>query len=82
MDKQNYTLKAEEIQEIKQHSRKMKRAVIRELEKSHIMKRKRVVKSVKILVHAVFKYITEELSFQRLADYMACHYNVVMSDTA
>lgn len=41
-----------------------------------------MIKSLAILVHAVFKYITEELSFQRLADYMACHYKVVMSDTA
>lgn len=37
MDKQNYTLKADEIQEIKRHIRKIKEAVIRELKKSILL---------------------------------------------
>ena len=68
MDKLNYTLKSEEIQELKEKIRGIKRKVIRKLEKSKVIKRKRVVKSCSVLFQATILYIVEKLSFQRLSD--------------
>lgn len=82
MDKLNYTLKSEEIQELKQKIRGIKRKVIRKLEKSKVIKRKRVVKSCSVLFQATILYIVEKLSFQRLSDVMAIKYKVSMSDTS
>ena len=81
MDKQNYTLREFEIQVLKENYSLLKSKLINELE-DRILKRKRVLKSLDLLIKAIFTYITEQLSFQRLSDKMACQYGVVMSDTA
>lgn len=82
MDKLNYTLKSEEIQELKEKIREIKRKVVKKIEKSKIIQRKRVVKSYSVLFQAAVLYIVEKLSFQRLSDIMAIKYNVSMSDTS
>ena len=82
MDKLNYTLKVEEIQEIKQKIREIKRQVTKQIEKTNVLQRKRVVKKHSTLVQAAILYIVEKLSFQRLSDIMAAKYGVSMSDTA
>ena len=82
MDKLNYTLKVEEIQEIKQKIRKIKRSVINLIEKTNVLRRKRIVTKYSTLVQAAILYIVEGLSFQRLSDVMAAKYGVSMSDTA
>lgn len=82
MDKQNYTLTQEKKQELKRIYQKKKREIIQELDKKQLIRRKRVIKNTETLVQAVYLYITEELSFQRLADYFSCRYHVHMSDTA
>lgn len=82
MDKLNYTLKGEEIQEIKRKIREIKRQVVNLLKKGNIIRRKRVVKSYSTLVQAAILYIVEKLSFQRLSDIMAAKYGISMSDTA
>lgn len=82
MDKLNYTLKGEEIQEIKRKIREIKRQVVNLLKKENIIRRKRVVKSYSTLVQAAILYIVEKLSFQRLSDIMAAKYGISMSDTA
>ena len=81
MDKQNYTLRKIEIQVLKENHALLMSELTQALE-GQILKRKRVVKSLDLLVKAMFLYITKQLSFQRLSDIMACQYNVVMSDTA
>lgn len=82
MDKLNYTLKGKEIQEIKEKIREIKRQVTKRIEKSDILRRKRIVKNYSTLVQAAILYIIERLSFQRLSDIMATKYKVSMSDTA
>lgn len=82
MDKLNYTLKNEKIQEVKQKIREIKRRVARKIEKSNVLRRKRIVKDPSILIQATILYIVEGLSFQRLSDVMAVKYGVAMSDTA
>lgn len=82
MDKRNYTLKENEIQDIKEKIREIKRKLIKRISKSKILKRKRKIKKYSILVEAGILYIVENLSFQRLADIMAIKHKIVMSDTA
>ncbi len=82
MDKLNYTLKGEEIQEIKQKNREIKRQVVNRIKKANILRRKRIVKNYSTLVEAAILYIVENLSFQRLSDVMAAKYGISMSDTA
>ena len=82
MDKLNYTLKVEEIQEIKEKILEIKRQVIKITEKSKLILRKRVVKKYSTIVTAAILYVVENLSFQRLADIMAVKYGIPMSDTA
>lgn len=82
MDKLDYTLKWEEIQEIKRKIREIKRQVTKLIEKSEILRRKRVLKKYSTLVQAAILYIVEKLSFQRLSDVMAAKYGISMSDTA
>lgn len=82
MDKLNYTLKAEEIQDIKKKIREIKRQVVNQIKKSNLIRRKRVVKKYSTLVDAAILYIVEALSFQRLSDVMAVKYGISMSDTA
>lgn len=81
MDKQNYTLREIEMQVLKENFSLLQSKITDELG-NRILKRKRVLKSLEPLVKAIFLYITEQLSFQRLSDTMACRYGVVMSDTA
>jgi len=81
MDKQNYTLRKFEIQVLNENRALLKGKLAKELE-DKILKRKRVLKSIDLLMKAIFLYLTEHLSFQRLSDVMACRYGVVMSDTA
>lgn len=82
MDKLNYTLKCEEIQEVKQKIRTIKRQVTNLIEKANVLRRKRIVKMYSTLVQAAILYIVEKLSFQRLSDVMATKYGISMSDTA
>jgi len=81
MDKQNYTLRELEKQVLKKDCALLKGKLTKELEE-RILRRKRVLKSIDLLIKAIFLYFTEQLSFQRLSDTMACLYDVVMSDTA
>ena len=81
MDKQNYTLRGIEVQVLKENRSLLSDKLTEELE-DQILKRKRVLKSLDLLMKAIFVYITEPLSFQRLSDRMACQHGVVMSDTA
>lgn len=82
MDKLNYTLKGEEIQEIKQKIREIKREVVKLIKKANVLRRKRIIKKPSTLVQAAILYIVEKLSFQRLSDVMAAKYGISMSDTA
>lgn len=82
MDKLNYTLKGEEIQEVKRKIREIKRQVVNLLKAKNIIHRKRIVKKYSTLVQAAILYIVEKLSFQRLSDIMAVKYGISMSDTA
>ncbi len=81
MDKQNYTLREFKIQALKEYIFSQEDKLAKELE-HRIFKRKRILKSVNLLIKAIFLYFCDQLSFQRLSDVMACRYNVVMSDTA
>lgn len=47
-----------------------------------IIRRKRVLKSLRQLMTAIYLYFEENLSFQRLSDLMACRYGIVMTDVA
>lgn len=82
MDKLNYTLKGEEIQEVKHKIREIKKQVINLLKNENVIRRKRIVKKYSTLVQAAILYIVEKLSFQRLSDIMAAKYGISMSDTA
>lgn len=82
MDKQNYTLRDIKIQEVKKQFREIQNFIEKEFEKYRLIKRKRVIKSYKILLRAAYLYIIERLSFQRISDKMSCLYDVTMSDTA
>ena len=62
--------------------RKIKRSVINLIEKTNVLRRKRIVTKYSTLVQAAILYIVEGLSFQRLSDVMAAKYGVSMSDTA
>lgn len=81
MDKQNYTLKGIEAQAIKEYYSELEEELSREAEPK-ILKRKRVLKSLKGLIQAIYLYFVENLSFQRLSDVMSCEYGITMSDTA
>lgn len=81
MDKQNYTLREFETQALKENYSLLKSKLTNALE-DRIFKRKRILKSLELLITAIFLYITEQQSFQRLSDIMACEYGIVMSDTA
>lgn len=82
MDKQNYTIKDVRIQEIKREFSKIQRLVVNEFATEHLIQRRRIIKSYRILFLAAYFYIVDNLSFQRLSDKMTCMYGVSMSDTA
>lgn len=82
MDKYNYTIEKAKIQELKENFERIYEDIEKEFSKTNVIKRKRIIKDYRTLITAVFLYITDELSFQRLSDVMASKYNVVMSDTA
>ena len=54
----------------------------KKLRSFNLIKRKRIIKDYSTLIQAVFLFITQGLSFQRLSDIMAYKYQIVMSDTA
>lgn len=81
MDKQNYTLRGIKAQDIKTYYAELEKSLTEEVESS-ILKRKRVLKSLKPLIYAIYLYFSEQLSFQRLSDVMACQHGITMSDTA
>ena len=60
MDKRNYTLREIEIQALKENCSLMKSKLINELE-NRVLKRKRVLKSLELLITAIFLYITEKI---------------------
>lgn len=82
MDKQNYTLSETKRQEIKQKFRKIRHSILKKLKEKDVIKRKRIIKNYEVLLQAMFLYVVENLSFQRLSDIMACEYGISMSDTA
>lgn len=82
MDKQNITLhelKKQEIHKLFSHD---KRALLRALEKTGILQRKRKLKSYSTLLHAAKLYLVGRLSFRRLSYEMTVLYGVKLSDTA
>lgn len=82
MDKKNstlYTLKKQEIHKLFSNDKK---ALLRELEKSGILQRKRKLKSYSLLLHAAKLYLVDHLSFRRLSYKMTVLYKVRLSDTA
>lgn len=81
MDKQNYTLREIDAQAVKQYFAELEEELTQEVE-FHILKRKRVLKSLKELIQAIYLYFVQHLSFQRLSDIMSSKYGIVMSDTA
>lgn len=81
MDKQNYNLKALEVQVIREHFSELMEKLTERLE-GKIIKRKRVLKSLSQLVTGLCLYFVDQLSFQRLSDVMALQYGVKMSDIA
>ncbi len=82
MDKQNYTLRNIRKQDIKKYFYKIRKKLEKKLSSKNLIKRKRIVKNYRILIQAIFLFITQELSFQRLSDIMAFEYQTIMSDTA
>ena len=82
MDKQNYTLKPEKSQEVRQIFSKIKYCLQKKLEESDVIQRRRTVKDYTSLIEAAYLYIIEQLSYQRLALKMAIKYSVTMSHTA
>lgn len=82
MDKQNYTRKTLTKQELKKHFSQQTKALKKALEKRNLIRRKRVVKDISLLLTAIRLYFIRSLSFQRLAEVMACEYGTAMSATA
>lgn len=82
MDKQNYTLRNIKKQDIQKHFYKIKKILEKKLSNFNLIKRKRIIKDYNTLIQAVFLFITQGLSFQRLSDIMSYKYQIVMSDTA
>ncbi len=82
MDKQNYTLTLEECQVILENIKEIKRRIINIFKKHRLIHRKRVLKSYTVLFNAIYCYLVEAHSFQKLADIMAVRAHVHMSDIA
>lgn len=82
MDNIQSTLRKLKKQEISQIFRNQKRALLSQLEKSGLLKRRRKVKNYNILLHAANLYLIHHLSFRRLSYRMAQSHGVEMSDVA
>jgi len=41
---------------------------------------KRKIKNYDTLLHAMYLYVVDNLSYQKLADAMACKHNIAMTD--
>lgn len=82
MDKLNYRIKWYEKQGVRSKFRKLFKEVEKGLERQKLIKRKRVIQNYTTLLRAVYLYLADQLSFQRLSDEMASLYKVVLSDTA
>ncbi len=82
MDKQNYTLRDLKSQDVKQLFEDVKEKIVEKLKSKNVIKRKRKIQSYETLLQAMYLYIVDNLSYQRLADVMACKYNIAITDTA
>lgn len=82
MDIIQSTSPSSEMQEILQFFHNHKKALLRELEKSGVLQRRRKVKHYSILLHAANLYLVHHLSLRRLSYRMALTYGVRMSDVA
>lgn len=82
MDSIQSTLHQLKKQEISRIFTNHKRALLRQLEKSGLLKRRRKVKSYNLLLHAANLYLIHHLSFRRLSYRMAQAHGVKMSDVA
>ena len=82
MDKQNYTLKDLKSQDVKKIFDEANDRIEEKLKSKNLINRKRILKDYKILIKAMYLYIIDSLSYQRLSDIMKCKYNITMSDTA
>ncbi len=80
MDKQNYTLSKRECQVISEKVKDLKKRIIRIFRKYRLIQRKRTLKSYTVLFNAIYCYLTEAHSFQKLSDIMAMREGVQMSD--
>lgn len=82
MDKLYYTQNRRENQEIEEKIMEIQDKCIEQLKCSPCILRKRILKDERYLLIAMIRYILCKLSFQRLSDFMAQNYGIVMSDTA
>lgn len=82
MNQRNYSVSAEEKQELIKISREVRKEIINAMRKAEIFQRKRKLTRYTILFEALYKYLADGLSFYRLASYMDCRYNVKLSVTA
>lgn len=71
-----------DMQELTLLFARRRRALLRLLRKSHLIRRKRIIKNYSVLLHAALLYFVHQYSFRRLALHMALFYHVSMSDTA
>ena len=82
MDKLYYTQTGRENQEIEERIIEIQKKCIEQLKGSPCIQRKRILTDEHHLLIAMIRYIFCKLSFQRLSDFMARNYGIVMSDTA
>lgn len=82
MDKQYYKPTEKEIQEIAKKFNKVRTKILRELAKSDMIKRKRVVKDYEVLLEAAFRMVQKSLSYRRLSLEMSASFHVSMSAMA
>ena len=82
MDKQYLTLEGLKKQELNKLFSSDNRALLRKLEHSGVLQRKRKLKTYRVLLHAAKLYLVKHLSLRRLSYEMAAVYGVSLSDTA
>lgn len=69
-------------QDVKQLFEDVKEKIVEKLKSKNIIKRKRKIKNYDTLLQAMYLYVVDNLSYQRLADTMACKHNIAMTDKA
>ena len=82
MEKYRLTLEGLKKQELDKLFFSEKRAMLRKLEKSAVLQRKRKLKTYRALLHAAKLYLVDHLSLRRLSYEMAAVHGVSLSDTA